>query len=197
MSLSDGYYDLPAGKLANVVTCLEMCSPVPTRPGPELSGTAIERITDPDIDRFHALVRRVGEAYLWQSPMLRTAEQLRSLLKDGRVELYALQSGGEDHGILELDFRDAGICELHLFGVSAHVQGTGAARKLMNFAIAQAWSHPITRLWLHTCTLDHPDALPFYIRSGFVPFKRQIEIHDDPRVTGLYPHTVAPHVPVI
>jgi hypothetical protein len=67
----------------------------------------------------------------------------------------------------------------------------------MNFALNTAWSRPLRRLWLHTCTLDHPDALAFYIRSGFVPFKRQIEIHDDPRAVGLYPKSAAPGVPLI
>jgi hypothetical protein len=45
--------------------------------------------------------------------------------------------------------------------------------------------------------LDHPDALAFYIRSGFRPFRRQIEITDDPRLTGVLPETAAPHVPII
>jgi len=41
-----------------------------------------------------------------------------------------------------------------------------------------------TRVWLDTCSFDHPLALPFYQRSGFVPFRRQIEIAEDPRLDG-------------
>jgi hypothetical protein len=50
---------------------------------------------------------------------------------------------------------------------------------------------------VHTCTLDHPGALAFYIRSGFRPFRRQIEISEDLRITGEAPRSASPHVPPI
>jgi GNAT superfamily N-acetyltransferase len=197
MSLADGYTDLPPGKLANVVTCLEMRERAQTRPEAAALAVTIERFTQPDAPRFRALVRHVGEAYLWQSPLLITDEQFAKLVRDADEELYVLREADKDEGVLLLDFREAGTCEVSLFGVSERVRGTGAGRILMNFAIKTAWARPIRRLWLHTCTLDHPDALPFYIRSGFVPFKRQIEIHDDPRAIGLYPRSAAPNVPLL
>ncbi len=67
----------------------------------------------------------------------------------------------------------------------------------MNKGITRAWSRPIRRLRVHTCTMDHPGALSFYIRTGFVPYRQQIEIADDPRLSGLVPETAAPHVPII
>jgi len=197
MQLADGYVDLPPGKLANVVTCLEMRSRPPARPAPDLPDVSIERLREPEGPRYRALVRKVGESSLWQSPLLITDEQLAKLVCDPNVECYVLRARRSDEGILVLDFRESGDCEVWLFGVSESLRGTGAARKLMNFGIDRAWSRPIRRVWLHTCTLDHPNALDFYMRSGFVPYKRQIEIHDDPRVVGLYPRTAAPHVPII
>ncbi|MCY4565611.1 MAG: GNAT family N-acetyltransferase, partial [Gammaproteobacteria bacterium] len=53
------------------------------------------------------------------------------------------------------------------------------------------------RLWVHTCTFDHPGALDFYIRTGFVPYRRQIEVADDPRITGVLPRSAAPQVPLL
>jgi hypothetical protein len=50
---------------------------------------------------------------------------------------------------------------------------------------------------VHTCTFDHPSAVAFYQRSGFHPFRRQIEITDDPRLDGTAPRTAARHVPII
>jgi hypothetical protein len=68
----------------------------------------------------------------------------------------------------------------------------------MNHAIARAWARPgLRRFWLHTCTLDHPRALAFYIRSGFVPFRYQVEIMPDPRLDGTLPADAAPGVPII
>jgi hypothetical protein len=59
------------------------------------------------------------------------------------------------------------------------------------------WVHKPQRIWVHTCTSDHPAALGFYRKMGFVPYKRAIEIADDPRLTGELPRTAAGHVPVV
>jgi hypothetical protein len=67
----------------------------------------------------------------------------------------------------------------------------------MNRAMERAWSHQVTRVWVHTCSFDHPAALAFYQRSGFRPFRRQVEIADDPRLDGTAPRDAAKHVPVI
>jgi hypothetical protein len=67
----------------------------------------------------------------------------------------------------------------------------------MSKAIDLVWSHPIRRFWLHTCTLDHPRALPFYLRAGFTAYKREIEIADDPRLTGALRRDATPDVPII
>lgn len=75
--------------------------------------------------------------------------------------------------------------------------GTGAARFLMNRALETAWSRELARVWVHTCTFDHPSAVAFYQRFGFHPFRRQIEIADDPRLDGTAPRTAAKHVPII
>jgi hypothetical protein len=67
----------------------------------------------------------------------------------------------------------------------------------MSRTLELAWSRPLERLWLNTCTFDHPSALAFYQRSGFHAFRRQIVILDDPRLDGTVPRRVATHVPVI
>jgi hypothetical protein len=67
----------------------------------------------------------------------------------------------------------------------------------MNEAVTRAWARPITRFWVHTCTHDHPGALAFYVRSGFTPYQRMVEVHDDPRLQGLLPEAAAPHIPLI
>jgi GNAT superfamily N-acetyltransferase len=86
---------------------------------------------------------------------------------------------------------------LGFFGVADTLIGTGAGRWMMNRALERAWSLPIRRFWVHTCTLDHPAAVEFYRRSGFTAFRRQIEVFDDPRLLGYLPTTAAPQIPVI
>ena len=103
---------------------------------------------------------------------------------------------GEDLGLLELDFRVSGACELAFFGLDDALIGTGAGRYLMTQAITLAFQRDITRFHVHTCTLDSPQALAFYIRSGFKPYKQEIEIAEDPRLSGDLPMTAAPQIPV-
>jgi GNAT superfamily N-acetyltransferase len=124
-------------------------------------------------------------------------EELQGILRSDAVEIYALSANGADEGLLELDFRDSGQCELAFFGLTSAVQGQGAGRWLMNRAVQRAWEWPIGRFWVHTCSHDHPDALGFYVRSGFIPYARRVEVADDPRLTGLMPCTAASAIPVI
>jgi len=64
-------------------------------------------------------------------------------------------------------------------------------------ALALGWRKDVSRLWVHTCTLDHPSALGFYRAQGFVPFARAVETFADPRLAGILPPDAAPQIPLI
>jgi|SRR3984893_5143719 GNAT superfamily N-acetyltransferase len=196
MTLPDGYSDVPAGKIAAVVTHLEMTERPALRPDP-LGAWTLRRVECPGLDWFRDLYRRVGEEWLWFSRLQMTDAELAAIVQSPSVEVYALVLDGRDEGLVELNFRSAGQCEIGMFGVTANLIASGAGRWLMNRALERAWSRPVTRVWLHTCTSDHPSAVAFYQRSGFRAFRRQIEIADDPRLDGTAPRGVARHVPVI
>lgn len=190
-----GYSPLPPGCTANVVTCLEMYAPPPARPAPAVDAT-VERWENPELDAYRALFRVVGADWLWTSRLLLADDAVRATLADPRVEVFCLMRGGSRIGLLELDFRVEGECELVYFGVAPDAVGTGLGRLLMSHAIARAWAAPIRRFWVHTCTFDHPAAVGFYQRSGFLPYATMVEVHPDPRLTGHLPRTAAPHVPI-
>ena len=196
MILSDGYSDVPAGKIAAVVTHLEMTELPAIPPDPKGAWT-LRRVETPGLDWFRDLYRRVGEEWLWFSRVRMADAELAAIIHSPLVEVYALEHEGREEGLLELDFREAGQCELSFFGVTAKLIGSGAGRWLMNRALELSWSRPIMRFWVHTCTLDHPAAVAFYQRSGFRAFRRQVEVADDPRLDGTAPREVAKHVPII
>ena len=196
MILPDGYSDIPAGKIAAIVTHLEMTE-LPALPSDPQGAWTLRRVETPDLDWYRDLYRRVGEEWLWFSRMRMPDAELSAIVQSPLVEVYALEHEGRDEGLLELDFRQAGQCELAFFGVTEKLIGSGAGRWLMNRTLELAWSRPVGRVWVHTCTLDHPAALAFYQRSGFRAFRRQIEVADDPRLDGSAPRDVARHVPVI
>jgi GNAT superfamily N-acetyltransferase len=193
-----GYSPVPEGKLANVVTCLEMLEKPPSKPGPALAAPyAIERWAAPDLAEYRDLFRRVGEDWMWVSRLLMDDAELTRALADPGVDICVVRSAGRSVGLLELDFREQGACELALFGLTRETIGHGVGRALMNHAIEAAWARPITRFWLHTCHFDHPGAVAFYQRSGFRPYAFMVEVTDDPRLTGQMRRTSAPHVPLI
>jgi GNAT superfamily N-acetyltransferase len=196
MILPDGYSDVPAGKVAAVVTHLEMTERVDLPRDPPGAWT-LRRAETPDLDWFRDLYRRIGDEWLWLSRLRIPDAELAAIIRSPLVEVYALVHDGRDEGLLELDFSIPGQCELVFFGVTANLIGSGASRWLMNRALELAWSRPVARVWLHTCTFDHPAALPFYQRSGFRPFRRQVEIADDPRLDGTMPRNAARHIPII
>lgn len=146
---------------------------------------------------YRRIYRAVGEDWLWSSRLVLADEALSAIIHSPDVEIYQLRTPTGEEGLLELDFRKPGACELAFFGLSRGLIGGPAGRWLMNRAIERAWGRPIDRFWVHTCTFDHPAALEFYLRSGFAPYQRQIEVFADPRLSGVLRADAAPHVPLL
>lgn len=191
-----GYSPLLVGKIANVVTCLEMRA----RPDvmiPPAGALSLERWQSPDPAEYRALFRDVGENWLWVSRLVMPEEELGAILNHADVEIYVIRSEGRRIGLLELDFRTPGECELVFCGLVADAIGQGGGKLLISQAIDRAWARPIERFWLHTCHFDHPSAVSFYQKAGFRPYAFLVEVIDDPRLTGDLPETAAPHIPLI
>ena len=185
------------GHCAAIVTHLEMTE----RPRPQPLRAHPLRLVpwpQPDLAKYRALFSRVGTPWLWFSRAVMPDVAVAAIIGDPAVEVFAVADPrGIEVGILELDFREAGNCEIGYFGLVTELNGQGHGRWLMGEALARAWRKDVTRVWVHTCTLDHPSALGFYHAQGFVPFKREVEIFPDPRLTGHLPADAAPQVPIL
>jgi GNAT superfamily N-acetyltransferase len=193
-----GTTDLPPGKIAAIVTSLEMHAAPPVRPDPPgTEAFALEPVGASDVTRYLKIYRMLGERWMWFSRLVKPVAEVEAILGDPAVQCFAARHEGRDVGLLELDFRVAGEGELSFFGLDEAVLGRGAGRWLMNRALERAWARPISRFWVHTCTLDHPSAPEFYQRSGFTVFKRGVEVDDDPRLKGQMRRDSVPHHPVI
>lgn len=193
----DGYTELPYGKVATVVTHLEMLEKPVLKPveRPDLTLHHVETI---DCAAYRELFKRVGEPWLWFARLVMNDEQLEAALSKPTNDFYWAMKDSEPVGLLEFDVSKTEDVLLTYFGLVPEAIGNGAGRWLMNEAIALAFARPgMNRLWLHTCTGDSPQALQFYLRSGFKPFKRSIEVADDPRLKGVLDPSSAPHVPVL
>ncbi|MGB5078811.1 MAG: GNAT family N-acetyltransferase [Sphingorhabdus sp.] len=193
-----GVCTIDDGYIGTVVTSLEMTRRPALRATPQTE-FRLQRWIDPAPEKYRALFRRIGERWLWFSRLELLDAALVEICHDPKVRIWAMvDRSGIEVGILELDFRTPGHCEIAFFGMVPELTGKGHGKWLMAMALQAGWAEPgVTRLWVHTCTLDGPSALVFYIKSGFTPYQRQFEKFQDPRLTGLIPRDVAPQIPII
>ena len=183
------------GELAAVVTFLDMREP-PAAPVPR-SELNMRRLDRPAADEYRALFRLVGSRWLWFSRLIMPDAKLEAIIHDPAVEIYLVENAGAPAGMVELDFRSPGECELAFVGLVPELAGQGHGRWLLAEALRLAWRHRVARVHVHTCTLDHPAALGAYCRAGFVPFKRSVERFADPRLLGILPLDCAPQAPLL
>ena len=190
------YEPIKDGDLVAVVTFLDMREP-PAGQVP-VSSLSLRRVPEPDVDEYRRLFRRIGKNWLWFSRLLMTDEQLAGIIQDEGVELYlVIDELGTEIGMVELDFREPGECELAYIGLLPELAGLGHGRWLLGETLRLAWREGVRRVHVHTCTLDHPAALSAYRRAGFKPFKRAIERFPDPRLLGVLPKDSAPQIPLL
>ena len=133
-----GYEPVADTELAAVVTYLEMHE----RPAIEVPASTLDlqRIENPTAERYRQLFRLVGAPWLWFSRLTLDDEKLGEIIAHPKVELYvALDGNGRDVGMLELDFREEGECELAFVGLVPDLTGLGHGRWLLAEAVSRAW----------------------------------------------------------
>jgi GNAT superfamily N-acetyltransferase len=198
MALKDEFTPVPAGQIAAIVTHLEMhARPQLRREHVKPGEYALRRMNAPELPAYREIYRRVGEEWLWFSRLAMDDEALKDIVHNPSVEVHILRHRGRDEGILEIDFRKFPEVEISFLGVVPNLLGKGAGRYLMNRALEISWGRAPKRVTIHTCTLDHPRALEFYLKTGFVPYCRSVEIADDPRLHNILPRKAAPQIPII
>jgi GNAT superfamily N-acetyltransferase len=184
---------VPSGHVGAVVTALEMTErprPAPLPPSP----LRLVRWREPDAAKYRILFERVGAKWLWYSRLALSDRELRATI--GEVHAVEDRSGVEV-GLVELEFPEAGTALIRFLGLVPELTGRGHGRWLVAQALALAWRRGIGRVELFTCSLDHPAALPAYLRAGFGVTGRSFESFPDPRLVGLLPRSCAPQVPLL
>jgi GNAT superfamily N-acetyltransferase len=175
-------------RIDDVITYLEMFErPVPRAAPAPLGKFALMRVEACTVPFYRYLYETVGTPWVWFERRLWSDEALAAELAKPTTEIFVLYAGGVPAGYFELNAAEARQTELCYFGLAPEFIGRKLGPFLLNSAIEQAWSRPITRFWVHTCTFDHPRALPLYQRAGFVVYARRKVSFDDPRERGILP----------
>ena len=121
----------------------------------------------PSVPYFLYLYDRVGQEYNWTSRRQHSDEAIAAVIQHPLNELHVLFVEGEPAGFIELDRRVPDEVELVQFGLMPEFIGQGLGRWFLQWTIDKVWSYGPRRFWLHTCTKDHPAALPNYLKAGF------------------------------
>ena len=152
-------------------TYLELDDPAGVRPAgpPRLDGVEIERVAPPDGALSRWFYGEVGRTYQWTDHLGRSDAEWQAWA-DG-VETWVASVGDARAGYYELRVADDGV-EVAYFGLLADYHGHGLGGHLLTHALRRAFELG-PRVWLHTCTLDGPVALPNYRARGLRPFRTQ------------------------
>ena len=156
------------------VTFLEMTAKPAVLPPPLPKGkVAILRAENPPVHFYRYLYDAIGSGYKWVDRKKKSDEDIAEIIHDPLVELFVMYVDGNPGGMAELDFRDNTAAQLAYFGLMPEYIGRKLGYFSLYHAVMNAWSRPIPKLLVNTCTLDHPRALPLYQRLGFTPYARE------------------------
>src|SRR5262245_12143662 len=136
---------------------------------------AVIHARGPTVAYYRFLYDAVGRDYGWTSHKKLSGAELGALLGDPRLEVHVLMAEDVPAGFAELDRRIEGEIELVQFGLMPDFIGQGLGRYFLQWTIEKAWSYGPRRFWLHTCTKDHPAALPNYLKAGFAIYKEEMK----------------------
>jgi GNAT superfamily N-acetyltransferase len=125
----------------------------------------------PSVADYRRLYDAVGKQYHWHSRGKLADIELEAIIHHPGNEIHVLYANGEPAGFAELDRRNPQEIELVQFGLLPEFIGQGLGKYFLQWTIDKAWSYGPSRFWLHTCTLDHPAALPNYLKAGFRIYK--------------------------
>lgn len=155
-------------------TYLEMRSPNALRSyHADDAHVRFERVHECPISFFRYLYREVGRPHHWVDRLTWSDEQVAERLANENVSLWVMYVDGAPAGYAELERHADGSTEIAYFGLLPQFTRRGLGKLMLTAAVERAWEQGASRVWLHTCTLDDPAALPNYIKRGFEPYKEE------------------------
>jgi GNAT superfamily N-acetyltransferase len=160
---------------------LEMTDPAALRPAPaRRADFEIRRaeIPSPELNRF--LYTAVGGDWYWTDRLPWSYRQWLAYLDRPELQTWVGYAAGNPAGYFELEAQSGRAVEIAYFGLLPVFVGQGLGGALLTAAVERAWAMKAARVWLHTCTLDHPSALTNYQRRGFRIYREEVTAKDAP-----------------
>jgi GNAT superfamily N-acetyltransferase len=132
----------------------------------------------PELNRF--FYTAVGGDWNWIDRLSWTYDQWLAAISHPGHETWVAYLAGNPVGYFELDGESGGDIELAYFGILPQFTGQGIGGWLLTVAIQRAWKKHPKRVWLHTSSFDHPQALKNYLARGFRVVKTETSTKELP-----------------
>jgi len=136
--------------------------------------TTIARFSG-NTDDYRRLNNLTGGDLGWVDRQIMEESELEKILNNPENRIYVLQVNGQPVGFSEYDHSENGEVEMHYFGLVPGARGKGLGKPFLQWTIAEAWKRNPKKLILNTCEIDHPGALPMYLKAGFTIVDERIE----------------------
>ena len=160
---------------------LEMTDPGDLRPKRvELEDLEIKQAENPSPEFSRFLYTAVGGDWYWIDRLPWTYQQWFEWLDPPELETWVAYVCGTPAGYFQLEAQQKGSVEIAYFGLLRQFIGKGLGGHLLTVATERAWQMGASRVWVHTCTLDHPGALANYRARGFRVFREETHTRDVP-----------------
>jgi GNAT superfamily N-acetyltransferase len=163
--------------MSNTVTTyyLEMTSPGELRPSANPAESCeVRRAEIPCPELNLALYQAVGRDWHWRDRLAWSQEEWRRYVHRPEFQTWLGFVSGTPFGYFELERQAGKDVEIRIFGLLPSFLGQGLGGYLLTEAIRRAWDMDARRVWVHTCTLDHPVALANYKARGLRLYDEQV-----------------------
>ena len=128
----------------------------------------------PDFQLNKFFYKQVGKNHRWIDRLSWSDEKWINYISNRNLETYIISEFDELVGFFELLYNpELEETEISYFGLLEEYIGKGIGGYALSVAIKKSFEKNIRRVWLHTCTLDHPNALKNYIARGMTVFKKE------------------------
>jgi len=118
--------------------------------------------------------KNIGKKHKWIDRLVWTENQWMDYVSSEKVKTYVLKYKGDLAGFFELIFHsEENEVEIAYFGILEEFQNKKLGSYLLSQAIQKSFKRDINRVWVHTCSLDHKNALNNYIARGMKIFKTE------------------------
>ena len=128
----------------------------------------------PDFQLNKFFYKQVGKNHRWIDRLSWSDEKWVNYISNQNLETYVISEKNDLAGFFELLYNpELKETEISYFGLLEEYIGKGIGGYALSIAIKKSFEKQIKRVWLHTCTLDHPNALKNYIARGMTVFKKE------------------------